>query len=326
MKNVLVTGATGFIGHEVSWQLARQGYRPRLMVRRPIRGMFLNSLDADLKQGDLSQPESLKRIVSGVDTIIHLGAMATFESYEKVRTSIVEGSLNLIQAAIEAGVENFVYGGSLLVYDHQSEPITQNTEARPPSGYGQAKLEAETLLADTARQNNINFASLRLPHVYGAKSLLFHQIRQGKVFFPGKGDNAFAHIHVSDAARGLISAADSGLQGIHVIADNLSCTWNEFFEMTQGFFPRLKVIRIPKWMALVATGALEMLLKYKKSPNRHSTGAVKSWNLQLAVVPDTLAEVLNLDIQYPTSAVGIPAVLDGCICFTWCPSNFDNFS
>lgn len=88
MKKILVTGATGFIGFEVSSQLSRQGFRPRLMVRRPIRGMLLKSLDAELMQGDLKRPVSLQRLVRDIDTVIHPGAMATFESYHKVRSSI----------------------------------------------------------------------------------------------------------------------------------------------------------------------------------------------------------------------------------------------
>ncbi len=324
MKNILVTGATGFIGYEVSKQLIQQGYRPRLMVRRPIRGMLLNSLGAQLKQGDLSRPESLKRLVTGVDTVIHLGAMATFESYKKVRRSIVDGSMNLMESAIDAGVENFVYGGSLLVYDDQSKPIDQQTKARPRSGYGRAKLEAETKMADMAKKAGINFSSIRLPHVYGAKSLLFYQVRKGQVFFPGKGDNLFAHLHVTDTARALIKAAESGKRGIYVVADNLSCTWNELFEMIQSYYPRLRVVHVPKLLALTATGIIELMLKFKKTPNRYSTGAVMSWNLHLPVESDTFSNVLNLELEYPSIADGIPAVLDDCLCFTWCPSNLDN--
>ena len=324
MRDILVTGATGFIGYEVSKQLIHQGYRPRLMVRRPIRGMLLNSLGADLKQGDLSRPESLKRLVTGVDSVIHLGAMATFESYKKVRPSIVDGSLNLMQSAINAGVENFVYGGSLLVYDDQSKPINQQTPALPRSGYGRAKLEAETKMAEMAKNGGINFSSIRLPHVYGAKSLLFYQIRKGQVFFPGKGNNPFAHLHVSDAARALIKAAETGRQGVSVIADNLSCTWNDLFEMTQSYYPKLRVVHVPKWLALTATVAVELILKHKKTPNRYSSGAVTSWNLNLPVSQGTLSDLLNINPQYPTIADGIPSVLDDSLCFTWCPSNFDN--
>ena len=73
MERVLVTGATGFIGYEVAKQLSERGIRPRLLVRRPFRGIILKSLDCELVQGDLLEPQSLKRAVAGIDTIIHLG-------------------------------------------------------------------------------------------------------------------------------------------------------------------------------------------------------------------------------------------------------------
>ena len=192
MRNVLVTGATGFIGIEVSRQLSAQGLRPRLMVRRPVRGLMLRSLDAEIMQADIRSPESLRRILKGVDTVIHLGARAAFESYKKLYPSIVAGSQNLMKAAIEAGVETFVYGGSLMVYGNCIDPIDQETNPSPASGYGQAKLEAELQLQKMAMKAGVCFVSLRLPHVYGAHSLLFDQIRHGKVYFPGKGNNSFA--------------------------------------------------------------------------------------------------------------------------------------
>ena len=145
VQKILVTGATGFIGIEVSRQLAERGMRPRLMVRRPVRGLMIRNLAADI-----------------------------------------------MQAAIKAHVKNFVFGGSLLVYGDRSQPIDQQTQPAPESGYGRAKLEAEQRLAEMAATAGICFVSLRLPHVYGAHSLLFDQVRQGKVFFPGKGDNPFA--------------------------------------------------------------------------------------------------------------------------------------
>ncbi|MCK7503290.1 MAG: NAD-dependent epimerase/dehydratase family protein [Desulfobacterales bacterium] len=102
----------------------------------------MKSLDAELVQGDLLEPQSLKRAVAGIDTIIHLGAVAAFVSYRLVRPSIVDGSRNLMEAAREAGVKKFVYGGTLLVYGSQKQPIDQTTPSSPVLGYGRAKLEA----------------------------------------------------------------------------------------------------------------------------------------------------------------------------------------
>lgn len=317
---ILVTGATGFIGYEVARQLTQKGIKPRLMVRRPLRGFLLKSLNAELMQGDLGQPQSLGRILQGIDTVIHLGARATFEPYKAIRPSIVEGSINLMRAAIDAGIKTFVYGGSLLVYGNQSRPINQETPAAPNIGYSRAKLEAENILSKMADKVNIRFQSIRLPHTYGVNSLLFNQMRRGTILFPGKGNNSFAHLQVVDAARALIKAAEDGRSGISVVADNVTCTWNDFFAITQHYYPRLRVIRVPSWAAHAVTGAPDTLYRFTLYWNRFSAGAVKSWTSNLPMEPDTFRDTLGIELMYPSIEQGIPAALDDCISYHWCHS------
>jgi nucleoside-diphosphate-sugar epimerase len=100
MRKILVTGATGFIGFEVPKQLAEQGAVPRLMVRRPLRSLLLKSLKAERMQADLLSPQSLDRLCDGVDGVIHLGGRATFEPYHLIAPSLLQGSINVMQAAI----------------------------------------------------------------------------------------------------------------------------------------------------------------------------------------------------------------------------------
>jgi nucleoside-diphosphate-sugar epimerase len=281
-------------------------------------------MHAELVQGDLGSPKSLERMLAGVDTVIHLGARATFEPYRALRPSIVDGSVNLMGAALKAGVENFVYGGSLLVYGNKTEPITQQTPPDPRIGYSRAKLEAENALMRMAQETGMRFISIRLPHVYGVNSLLFNQIRRGTIVFPGKGSNLFAHLHVEDAARALIEAATEGSAGVWVVADDRNCTWNEVFQVVQHFYPRLKAVRVPRWLALAATRTLDTIHLMRSSWNRYSTGAVKSWTSNLPVVPNTLKELLGIEPVYPTIEQGIPAALDDCVSFYWQHSLIDN--
>ena len=323
MQNVLVTGATGFIGIEVSTQLNQRGLRPKLMVRRPDRKAMLKRLGAEIIQADLHRRQSLDSALNEIDTVIHLGAHAAFISYARLYPSIVKGSLNLMQAAIKAGVKTFVFASTLLVYGDSDKPIDQRTQPSPMSGYGRAKLEAEQRLADMAAEAGICFVSLRLSHVYGAHSLLFDRIRNGQVFLPGKGDNTFAHIHIDDAAHAFIRAAENRRSGIWVIADELSCTWNEFFKALQTHHPRVRVKHVPRGISYVSTRLLNVFFKLTAQANPYPSGAISSWNLRMPVVPGTLRQAVGVEPKFPTIHQGIPAVLDDAISFYWLPSNLD---
>ena len=137
-----------------------------------------------------------------------------------MRPTIVDGSIALMQASISAGVQRFVYSSSLFVYGGQNEAIDEHTPARPELGYGRAKLEAEAALSTMANQAGMALALIRLPPVYGARDLMFNQVRQGRVIFPGSGENLFAHMHVQDAARVLLAVAEKGWAGTSPVADD----------------------------------------------------------------------------------------------------------
>lgn len=318
---VLLTGGTGFIGFEVARQLAAAQVPTRVLVRRISRAPLLASLDVEPVHGDLDSRASLARAVEGVDTIIHLAGRATFESYDRVRPTIVEGTSRLAEVAAEAGVERMVFGSSLFVYDGV-EAITDTTSANPALDYGRAKLEAEDALARTADSTGLRVACVRLPHVYGPQSLLFGLVRRRLVLMPGSGGNVFAHLHVEDAARCLISAARSGWQGTLPVADRLNTSWNDFFDILTAHAPRTRVLHVPRRLALgVATVAAPVLAPL--GPTLVGPQTIRGWNLTLPVATTTLWDELGIEPNYPTSLEGIPATLDSVVAFRWRHPAFD---
>lgn len=323
MNKVLVTGATGFIGYEVARQLAERCLRPRLMVRRLHRGPQLAGLDAELIHGDLESPASLRRAVAGVDTILHLGARATFEDYRLLKPSIVKGSRDLMEAAADAGVKSLVFSSSLLVYGESAEPITADTPARPELDYGRAKLETERVLAEMAAKHGVAFAALRLPHVYGAMDLMFTQLRDGLVVFPGAGKNTYAHLHVEDAARLMIECGAQRWSGVTPVADEHPADWQEFFGVVRRYHPRLKQLTLPRWLCQAGTYALKPYQKLTGRQMLYTTGAVHSWNMNLPVASDLLWGELALAPKHPSIYQGIPAVLDACVAWRWLHPVYD---
>ena len=306
---ILVTGASGFIGHEVSRQLSVEGYRPRLMYREPGDECEICDFDAELVQADLRDPASLRQAAKGVDGIIHLGARATFESYATLKPSILDGSTALMAAGIEAGISIFVYSSSLLVYRGSPKPVNENTPVKPVLDYGRVKVEAENRLAAMAQNAGIAFAALRLPHVYGIRDLYFGQLKAGRLILPGLGKNTYTHLHVSDAAAALIACAKTAFQGILPIGDRRPATWNEFLQTARPFHPNARVLRIPQWMALVSTSLLIPLRHLRPHPGLETPGAVRSYNFNLSVEPNLVWQDIGITPRYSTIFQGIPATV-----------------
>lgn len=305
---LLVTGASGFIGQEVSNQLSVGGYRPRLMIRQAGDDCEICHLDADFALADLRDHEGLKQAVKDVDGIIHLGARATFESYETLKPSILDGSLALMEAGISAGVQRFVYSSSLLVYNGNTPYVNADTPVNPVLDYGRIKVDTEKRLSELAASAGVSFAALRLPHVYGARDLYFQRLRAGRLILPGLGKNIYTHLHVADAAAAIIACVEQAFEGILPIGDRLPSSWAAFLKVVKQYYPKARVHLIPQWLALLATALLTPFRRIRPNPGLETPGAVRTYNFNLAVDPDLLWKDLGLALTYPTIYEGIPAV------------------
>ena len=317
MEQVLVTGATGFIGVELVRELSERGIRPRILVRRPHRASLLSAFDVDPVQGDLTNPESLRRAIDGVDTVIHLGGRASFESYRRISPTIVDATITLAEMAAHADVERFVFASSLFVHGSQWEPITQDTIPTPRLDYGRAKLEAEEALEQISADTGMAVASLRLPHVYGPQSILFKQIQSGYAIFPGGMTNRCGQLHVTDAARILAAVGDAGWTGRSPVADSTVVDWTEYFEVLRTFYPYFRFVSLPTWLGYTGASVLEPVLSREGRPTLYTKDTVVGFNLDVPVQPGLVWDDLGIEPRYPGIHEGIPAALDGYVHYRW---------
>ena len=317
MDRGLVTGGTGFIGVELVEELGRMGFRPRVLTRRPHRASLLSTYPVEVVHGDLFSDASLRRALEGVDTVFHLGARASFESYRRLKPTIVDGTVRLGQLAAESGVEHFVYSSSLFVYGGQEIPVGATTPPEPVMGYGRAKLEAEAALLAIASNSGMTVANVRLPHVYGPQSILFQQVRKGLAIFPGRMENRCGQLHVIDAARILACIGVDRWSGSSAVSDSESVTWTEFFSVLEEFYPTLRLVTLPSWFGYTGAALLEPLASRRTRPTLYTKDTVVGFNLDLPVEPDLIWRDLDIEPLYPSVHDGIPAVLDGYVRYRW---------
>jgi nucleoside-diphosphate-sugar epimerase len=306
---LLVTGATGFIGYEVSRLLCEGGYRPRLMEPSSVSLDMIRNFDAEFVQGDLTDPQSLRRAVKGMDGLIHLGAKATFESYRSLKPTNLDGSLALMEVAADSGVRTFVFSSSLLVYPSFEAQVDADTPTGPILDYGRIKIEAEKRLSEVATSAGIAFSALRLPHVYGTRSLLFKLLREGRLNLPGSGKCLYTHMHVTDAARALIACAEQGYGETSPIGDDQPASWIEFISIVKTYYPRAKVLFVPQWLALAGTIALMPFRRFRPYSGIETPGAVRSYNCNIAVKPGLVWNDLGITPKHSTIHEGIPTVV-----------------
>ena len=110
--NVLVTGASGFIGRRVVRRLLHDGHSVRALVRDPERLAMLPDT-AETAQGDVLDPGSLVRACEGVDAVAHLAAVIRESGRLTFQRVNYEGTRNVLEAAEAAGVGRFVFASTI---------------------------------------------------------------------------------------------------------------------------------------------------------------------------------------------------------------------
>lgn len=156
-KHVLVTGAGGFIGSHLAERLAQAGAKTRCLVHYNAldrRGWLEESplrSQLDIRAGDITDRDSVRTALQGVNVVFHLAALIAIPysyhaPYSYVRTN-VEGTLNLLQAAREQGVERFIHTSTSEVYGTaRSVPINETHPLQAQSPYAASKIGADKMV------------------------------------------------------------------------------------------------------------------------------------------------------------------------------------
>ena len=169
MATVLLTGGAGFLGQHLLRELVADGARVRALSRRPQTDAQLAPLGAQPVRGDVTDLESLRAAMAGVDSVFHVAADTNTwrpNNAAQTRTN-VGGATNLVQAAREAGVSAFVHTSSVSAYSHLVH--TTLREDTPQRGgeswvnYERTKYQAEQIV----RGSGLPFVILQPAHVFG---------------------------------------------------------------------------------------------------------------------------------------------------------------
>lgn len=229
-KKILVTGADGFIGSHLVGELVRRGYNVRAFVLYNSFNSWgwldhsSNALKKSIEvfAGDVRDPYGVKEAMKGCDVVLHLAALIAIPySYHSPDTYIdtnVKGTLNIVQAARELGVEKVVQTSTSEVYGTaQFVPITEEHPLQGQSPYSASKIGADQIAMSFYTSFNTPVATIRPFNTYGPRQsaravipTIITQIANGKrkiklgSITPTRDFN-----YVKDTVNGFIAVAES---------------------------------------------------------------------------------------------------------------------
>ena len=250
--NVLVTGATGFVGSHVVDVLLERGHTVSYIARSTSNLRWLAGKPATRVDGSLFDKESLRAAVERADIIIHVAGLTAAKNEAEFRRGNTEATQNLIDAAraYRPGLVRFVHISSLAVSGpspNLANPVTEDSPYNPITSYGRTKQLAELAVLEATE---IPFTIIRPPAVYGPRDsaiyTFFQTVNKGLATFIGFDQKRLSLVHVRDLARGIVDAAFSPktIGETYFMSSDEFYTWREIAELTGTILERQRLLRI----------------------------------------------------------------------------------
>jgi len=263
-----VTGATGFVGSHVARALAAQGAELRLLVRANSNPRNVEGLRAERVTGDLRDPSSLDRAVSGCDAVFHVAAdyRLWIRDPDQMYRSNVEGTRAILEAARKNGVRRVVYTSSVATmgFTSNGHPADEQSPVSLDSmigHYKRSKFMAEQVALGAAK-SGMDVVVVNPTTPVGEQDI--KPTPTGRIIvdflkkkFPAYVDTGLNLVDATQCAHGHVDAFEKGRSGERYILGGENLTLKEILDKLAVItgLPSPS-IRVPYFLAL-ATGVVD---------------------------------------------------------------------
>ena len=207
--SVLITGANGFVGSRLCRKLASESFHVIAGVRKSADLSLLQGVEVEYRYGDITRPETLPAMVSGVDYVVHNAGVVKAKDPRTFFSVNETGTKSLFEAIAERNpaVKKAIYISSLAAAgpSRGSGPVTEDDQPQPISTYGRSKLKGER--AALSFSSGFNVLALRPSGIYGPgdKEMFsfFDTVNKHIRPFIGNGRRKIQLVHVDDLCRAI---------------------------------------------------------------------------------------------------------------------------
>ncbi|MHA1799396.1 MAG: NAD-dependent epimerase/dehydratase family protein [Candidatus Helarchaeota archaeon] len=277
----LITGANGFIGSNLVDKLIDEHHEVRALILRGTDESNLNKNKDKIEKvyGDVTDIDSIKDLFDGVDIVIHLAARVNDWGPKKLFMKInFQGSKNVLDAAVAAGVKRFIFMSSLTVHGFKEfQDADENTPYDPCNAYAESKKAVEDLLNQYFNENKIETVIVRPGFViFGPRDVLFSFEAYDRICkngsFPcvnhGKAISCYSYVENLVDGLILVSTHPNAAGKTYIISDGPIIS---FKELMDDFFKscnvKIKLQSAPYWLAISAATILEGIYKLFRRKN-----------------------------------------------------------
>ena len=261
-QRILVTGATGFTGSHLCERLATEGYAVRALVRDPNRCTALRSWDVEVVPGELRDTASLQRATEGIEVVYHIAALFRQEnvSRQEMWETNMQGTKNILDAAIGAGVQRFVHCSTIGVHgDIKNPPATEETPYGPGDHYQESKTAGERVVLEYMAEDRLPIVVFRPGGIYGPRDLRFLKlikaIRTRRFVMLGSGDVLYQMIYIDDLVDGIVlcGTSEKVIGNVYILTGDEPVSLNQLVQLIAAVLgvrpPRLRFPVTPFYVA-----------------------------------------------------------------------------
>jgi nucleoside-diphosphate-sugar epimerase len=270
-ERILITGATGFTGGHLCERLSREGHQVRALVRDQSRCSELNRWGVETVTGDLRDPESLKAAAKGIDAVYHIAALFRPEnvSRKEMWENNVQGTKNMLDAAVNAGVQRFIHCSTIGVHgDIKNPPANEETAYGPGDYYQESKTAGEKIALQYMRDAKLPIVIFRPGGIYGPRDLRFlkliRPIKAGRFIMLGSGEVVYQMIYIDDLVDGILlcGTREEAIGKVYILTGGEPTTLNQLVRViAEALGVRPPWLRFPVTPVYIAGFLCELLFK-----------------------------------------------------------------
>lgn len=229
--NVLLAGATGYLGGFLLKVLIERKNQVVAIVRNPDSLQNDHENYLEIKQAQVTRPETLRDICKGIDTVISTVGITRQKDGLTYMDVDYQANLNLLEEAKKADVKHFVYVSAIKGDKHRNLKI----------------LEAKEKFVDALKASGLHYTIVRPNGFFSDMKDFLEMAKSGRVYLFGSGQQKFNPIHGEDLARAIVATLDNGNKELTIGGPDV-LSLNEISELALKILNKpIKMLYLPDW-------------------------------------------------------------------------------